>query len=167
MIEIEEKWEDTNNISNRGDTIIKVSNMGRIRRKNGTIEDSTLRQELRIDGKLMRIHRFIANKFIPKTDEDVALGRNYIDHIKHNPIGINVNDVRNLRWCTQKENCNFDEARENRSKAKMGNKNHLCKVTSEFGRKYLEHYGYSFSENPKQYHIEKAYYQYHHKCRWE
>jgi hypothetical protein len=51
--------------------------------------------------------------------------QNQIDHITHNPTEYNVNDVRNLRWCTQAENLNFDEARKNMSQSKSGNKHPL------------------------------------------
>lgn len=149
-----EIWIETNNNSKNGDTIIKVSNKGRIWRKKGIIEESTYPQSLRINGKKTLIHRFIAEHFIPQTDEDIALGRDCIDHITHYPTDMNVNDVRNLRWATQKENMNFPEARENM-------------IDSEFGRKYLEHYGCSYRENPRQYSREWMYYRYNGKCRWE
>lgn len=114
-----------------------------------------------MNGKYRYIHRFIAEHFIPPTDEDKALGRNQIDHITHKPIGMNINDVRNLRWCTHKENHNFDECRENQRKAMLN------QALSEFGKKYIEHYGYGYTENPKQYDREKHYYYRHGRCRWE
>lgn len=158
-----EEWIETGNNAHRSDTIIKVSNRGRILRKNGTIEESTLYKLLAINGKLTFIHRFIAKHFLPKTDEDIELGRDCIDHWTHNPIGMNVNDIRNLRWCTRKENNNFDERRENISKGKTNKP----KSKSEFGIKYYDHYGYSNAENPKQYIKEYHYYQRNKKFSWE
>ena len=106
-----EEWKSTNNTSRRGDTIVEVSNYGRLKLKSGEIRDSYYRQCMRYEGKFTKVHIVIAKLFIPKTDEDIRLGRNCIDHKTHNPIGININDVRNLRWCTYKENNNFDEAK--------------------------------------------------------
>lgn len=41
------------------------------------------------------------------------------------------------------------------------------KCTSEFGKKYLEHFGYSKSVNYKQYYDERNYYKKNGKCSWE
>lgn len=42
------------------------------------------------------------------------------------------------------------------------------KTTSEFGRKYKEHYGITESDNYRLYYREHKYYSSHnHKCRWE
>lgn len=48
--------------------------------------------------KAFRVHRLVAKAFIPNPDN-----KPYIDHI--NTVR-NDNRVENLRWCTQKENCN-------------------------------------------------------------
>lgn len=111
-----EQWKNTNNTSYRGDTIVEVSNYGRLKLKSGEIRDSYYRQVMRYEGKSTKVHIVIAKLFIPKTDEDIRLGRNCIDHKTHNPIGININDVRNLRWCTYKENNNFEEGKLNKHK---------------------------------------------------
>ena len=111
-----EKWKNTNNTSYRGDTIVEVSNYGRLKLKSGEIRDSYYRQVMRYEGKSTKVHIVIAKLFMPKTDEDIRLGRNCIDHITHNPEGININDIRNLRWCTYKENNNFDEGKLNKHK---------------------------------------------------
>lgn len=111
-----EEWKSTNNTSYRGDTIVEVSNYGRLKLKSGEIRDSYYRQVMRYEGKTTKVHIVIAKLFMPKTDEDIRLGRNCIDHKTHNPIGININDVRNLRWCTYKENNNFEEGKLNKHK---------------------------------------------------
>lgn len=158
-----EEWIETNNKGRSGDTVIKVSNMGRICRKNGNIEESTYKQRFRINGIVTLIHKFIADYFIPKTYEDIELKRDCIDHISHYPIGMNVNDTRNLRWCTHKENSNFDEARKNNSKSHLNKP----KSKSEFGKKYYDHYGYSRAANINQYMREYRYYRHNGKYSWE
>ena len=102
-------------ISHKPTSVAAISSCGRLRLFNGEVVDSYYRQSLRWNGRSrVRVHRIIADLFIPKTDEDIALGRDRIDHITHHPSGMNINDVRNLRWCTQKENNNFPEAMANK-----------------------------------------------------
>lgn len=48
------------------------------------------------------VHRLVGNTFIPKTEEDIAMERNIINH-KYNKDGI-CNYVWNLEWTTIKEN---------------------------------------------------------------
>lgn len=50
------------------------------------------------------IHRLVANAFITKTQEDIALGRDCVNH-KFNKDG-RCNYVWNLEWCTNEENTN-------------------------------------------------------------
>ena len=60
-------------------------------------------------GQRMRVHRLVAEAFIPNPD-------NYpcIDHIN----GIrDDNNVTNLRWCTVKMNSNYELAKKNRAEA--------------------------------------------------
>ena len=45
----------------------------------------------------VRIHRLIADAFIPKKE-----GKDCVDHIDSNRSN---NSLENLRWCSQKENC--------------------------------------------------------------
>jgi len=95
-------------------TTVAVSNYGRLKLRSGEIVDSYYRQPLRYESKQSRVHIVVAKLFIPKTEEDIRLNRNCIDHITHSPVGIGINDVRNLRWCTPKENNNFPEAKANK-----------------------------------------------------
>ena len=58
------------------------------------------------------IHRLAAEVFIPKIE-----GKEFVDHIN----GIrDDNRIDNLRWCTNKENSNFDLARKHRSEERKG-----------------------------------------------
>lgn len=125
----------------RGQSIIAVSNCGRIMRHNGKIEFSYYRQIINLDGKDLRLHRVIASIFIPKTENDIILKRDCIDHITHTPENMNINDARNMRWCTHHENDTFPEAIENKRK------NKYKKPKTEFGRLFIEKYGLSASEN--------------------
>ena len=100
--------------------IIAISNLGNMKRRNGIIEPIPLRQT--IGGKRIFAYRILLEHFKPRTEEDIALGRNQVDHITHNPSDMNVNDIRNLRWCTAKENHNFEEFRNNVSHNFKGRK---------------------------------------------
>ena len=64
------------------------------------------------DGKnmLLKVHRLVAEAFIPNTD----LFRNEVDHINGKR---DDNRVENLRWCTSQENSTFPLARKNRSES--------------------------------------------------
>ena len=119
-----EIWISTGNKSNNSSTIIAVSNCGRIMRKNCKIEIASYRQSVFVGEKRLQmcVYSFLATTFIVKTEEDILKQRTFIDHITHTPTNMYINDVRNLRWCTNKENCNFPEAKLNYSKIRKGKK---------------------------------------------
>lgn len=102
----------------------KVSSLGRYVKldphgKEIGIEYGRERQRISVNGKLERLYRIIATVWIPKTEEDILLGRNCIDHIDTN---VNNNTVQNLRWCTARENSNNPLTRQHASKAQKGKK---------------------------------------------
>lgn len=99
------------------DAIIAISDHGTMMRKDGRIETIPYRQIVRNDGKRIRAYRLIAELWLIGVKRPE---QNDIDHITHNPKEFNLNDIRNLRWCTQAENCRFDEHRKNLSNAKKG-----------------------------------------------
>lgn len=117
-----EIWIKTGNTLKRSYVVIEISNMGRLKHYDGHISISLYRQYIKFNGTKKYVYRIIAETFIPKTEEDIRLHRNVIDHISHNPSNMYLNDVRNLRWCTQAENNGFDEIRDKFSKAKLGKK---------------------------------------------
>lgn len=114
-----EIWVEFNINNPTAKKVVAISNRGRLRRYDGKIIDSHYKQRIRINGDLFWIHRLLAEHFIPKTSKDILVGRTIIDHISHHPDGMNVNDIRNLRWCTQKENNNFPEARKNKTQGQL------------------------------------------------
>jgi hypothetical protein len=140
---MKEEWIEIKHKRKKPNTIVAVSNTGCVKRYSGEITVSTLRESMiRYKGKQMRLHRLIATLFIPKTQEDIRLGRDCVDHITHNPTDMNINDVRNLRWCTTKENNNFEEAISNKRGIKRTEetKNKLRNrvITEEWRRKNSE-----------------------------
>ncbi len=94
-------------------SVIAFSNRGRIRRKDGTVEDTSLRQKIVPDKRKVFVYRLVADHFLVTVRRP---NQQHIDHITHNPTEYAVNDVLNLRYCTNKENGLFAEARENKSK---------------------------------------------------
>ena len=65
------------------------------------------------------LHRLVAITFIPIPDDykDFKVDELEIDHIDGD---VSNNSVSNLRWCTKKENCNYDLHKENLSKSLKG-----------------------------------------------
>lgn len=138
----------------RHNNIIAVSNCGRVMYANGEIKFSNYEQQILVNGKFIHIYRVFAELFVDKSEDDIMYGRNIVDHITHEPVNMNINDIRNLRWCTRKENHNFDEVK---NKMKLKHK-HLSSVRTSFGKKFTEKYGIVNADNKSLYN--KLYYRY-------
>ena len=127
MGEINETWLHIRDTKRRN-YITDLSNFGNVKYGDGSVCASTMYQRVRVNWKTIPISHIVAENFVPKTSEDIAMARNLVDHKTHAPTDINVNDFRNLRWCTHKENSNFDECKRNMHLGMRG------KARSEFGK---------------------------------
>lgn len=85
----------------------EVSNYGRIKR-DGIIVNPKITQWGYYSLSFGCVHKIVAEAFIPKSEEDILLGRNEVDHIDGDCLN---NHVENLRWCTHSENVSFPLAR--------------------------------------------------------
>ena len=109
---IDEQWLELSRFNTNNRSISAVSNTGKFRRVDGTEGILGLRQIISTKCGRIRAHRIIAEHFLITVKRP---DQNQIDHITHYPTEYHVNNVLNLRWCTNRENSNFDEARANKS----------------------------------------------------
>lgn len=169
-----EIWVRIGNNARTPKRIIAISNCGRILRANGNIEFTAYRQNMSYNGKLIRMHVLIAKLFLHKSEDDIIKCRNIVDHITHSPENMNINDVRNLRWCTMKENSNFVEAKINRilsntlftSQRETWNKG-LSTAHSVFGKKFVEYFNMLATADYNLYRREYRIFKRTGKCSWE
>lgn len=108
----------------------------------------------------VKVHRLVFETFVSEIPQGYE-----IDHI--NTIR-DDNKLENLRLCTPKENHNNPLTLRHMSESLKGNNNAKNKPKSEFGNKFLEHYGITRCENERLYMREHKWYDKHNKkCRWE
>lgn len=119
ITKIDEKWLEIPRVQNHKNYIVAISNTGKYRRSDGNTGILKIRHKIRIFNscEIEKCSHIIAKHFLITARRP---NQTCIDHITHNPTEYNVNDVRNLRWCTKEENSGFEEARENVSKAMKG-----------------------------------------------
>lgn len=136
-LEAGEEWRDICGFEG----VYQISNMGRVKRIIDAFGRPMIRilhpylspdgyylVDLRAHGKKKKIsvHRLVAIAFIENPDN-----KPNIDHI--NTIRTD-NGVKNLRWCTQKENCNNPVSIKHLSESQKGEKSVL------YGKKGALHY---------------------------
>jgi len=105
ITQIDEQWYEIPRARNQKNAIVAISNTGKYRKLDGTIGILRLRRLLKYDGEKEYAYRIIAEHFLITVRRP---DQNQIDHITHHPDGYEVNDVRNIRWCTKAENNRFE-----------------------------------------------------------
>lgn len=141
---MEEIWINIRPQHSSNFAITDVSNLGRVRYSNGTVKVASMYGHISVNGVRKEISHIIAESFVNRDNENQTL----VDHRSHNPVGMNINDFRNLRWCTHKENSNFEEAKTNMVTSMTG------KPKTEFGKWFLSY----FPDGVKGHRNEYAYY---------
>lgn len=141
---MEEIWINIRPQNSHRFAITDVSNLGMVRYSNGAVKVAPMYGHVMVNGSRKEISHIIAEAFVKKDNENQTL----VDHRSHNPVGMNINDSRNLRWCTHKENSNFEEAKANMVDGMTG------KPKTEFGKWFLSY----FPDGVKNHRNEYAYY---------
>lgn len=100
--QMEEEWRDIEGYEG----LYQVSNLGRVKRLPKIMKTTTDAQGYKVislkdesgKAKVVKVHRLVAQAFLPNPENKPV-----VDHINTDRGN---NFVDNLRWCTQKENCN-------------------------------------------------------------
>lgn len=137
MIEI---WKSLKDVVENGDNY-EISNLGNVRniKTNNTLKPIKLKNRnylyvgFSLNGKVKRhyIHRLVGLAFINRLDD-----KNVINHKDGNPLN---NNVENLEWCTQSENC--QHAYDNKLNSLYGENHNYSKLTESKVKDIREKYG--------------------------
>ena len=113
--------------------------------------------------KVVYVHRMVYEAFKGEIPEGME-----IDHIDRNRQNNNPDNLRVVTRSENNKNRNPYMLVHTHSNTTHYTTHHTHSPSSDFGKKYYAHFGYSNKVNPNQYNRERLWYRNHnHKCRWE